>query len=786
MSNMATADCPMETAATCETPSRPRAPKPAAPTSVGPVLVPARPPRRQRQSLLSSQLSSEIPTVRVALTEAARVPAQKRRVKRMQSAKKRKVDEARPSNASLRLLSTQDEASSTARQRFVPDSEDEDVSPSPPMFTSAQRLPPKLVTSTSEGRANALPSRRRQLPPHFQSAWSPATAAAPPPPPPPAWSDPTRGAFLSRDKLVRKYFGGAPEHNHSFESLSSASSNSSVLPLNHRPGTAAATVAAALERGLMSSSTYSQSSFLTDDMLLAIARRAKKQLEAVAKRQVMVGRWKRMPRSKPDCQMFESVSKAKDQYSVVAKINLPCSLREIMSVFSTDNAAEFHRSMEALFGDQYVYGVNVRSVECPAFPGGGSAALRSRARRCSEPAAWRASQAAAAGPLHAAKLKLNAVSLMQKHRMVWKQRNMTFLDYLEENLEAKSVTRVMQTMDVTEDNMDCDSVGSLPSPTAASSSLESCYQQQQQQNQHGIPPRHELKGILAGYVVQEDSEEKFTRFFFYATHHHQPTGPHAQSKIPRSVVQLLRAMVSKVCLLESVVLRRRLGYYPLSRMPTSPDASSGTAYCAACYIPFSMLRKKYFCRLCGHYTCRKCSSLQDVEKTVGLVERHRVCATCVRQVGYCVFSMSAFPPQSMSAANGSKRMPVGTQSAHEIPEEPDEDQDSPPILDDLAATDIEDVAIFNPSEGGEALADFMAELLHATEKKQEQAKERKNRLQLSIEDLSSWGPGHPIVDGQNTPKESISLLDSFCTSQSSSGSRTRDLPAWLSPSPTGG
>ncbi|RLN90494.1 hypothetical protein BBJ28_00004154 [Nothophytophthora sp. Chile5] len=783
MATAAASDCPVETSATCET-SRLRAPKPAAPTSVGPVLVPARPPRRQRQSLSSSQLSSEIPTVRVVLTEAARAPAQKRRAKRMQSAKKRKVDEARPSSASLRLLTTLDEASSTARQRFVPDSEDEDVSLSPPMFTSAQRLPPKLVTSTSEGRANALPSRRRQLPPHFQSARSTAAAAAPPPPQPPAWSEPTRGAFLSRDKLVRQYFGGAPEHNHSFGSLSSASSNSSILPLNRRPGTAAATAAAALEQGLMSSSTYSHSSFLTDDMLLATARRAKKQLEAVAKRQVMVGRWKRMPRSKPDCQMFESVSKAKDQYSVVAKINLPCSLREIMSVFSTDNATEFHRSMEALFGDQYVYGVNIRSVDCPAFPGGGSAALRSRARRASEPAAWRASQAAAAGPLHTAKLKLNAVSLMQKHRLVWKQRNMTFLDYLEEKLEAKSVTRVMQTMDVTEDNMDCDSVGSLSSPTAASSSLESCYQQQQ--NQHGIPPHHELKGILAGYVVQEDSEEKFTRFFFYATHHHQPTGSHAQSKMPRSVVQLLRAMVSKVCLLESVVLRRRLGYYPLSRMPTSPGESNGTAYCAACYIPFSMLRKKYFCRLCSHYTCRKCSSLQDVEKTVGLVERHRVCVTCVRQVGYCVFSMSAFPPQSASAANRNRWMPVGTQSVREIPEEPDEDQDSPPILDDLAATDIEDVAILNPSEGGGALADFMAELLHATEKKQEQAKVRKSRLQISIDDLSSWGPGRPIGEGQNTPKESISLLDSFCTSQSSSGSRSRDLPAWLSPSPTGG
>lgn len=251
-------------------------------------------------------------------------------------------------------------------------------------------------------------------------------------------------------------------------------------------------------------------------------------------------------------------------------------------------------------------------------------------------------------PLRSAKLKLNAVSLMQKQRLVWKQRSMTFLDYLEEKIEAKSLTRVMQTMDMQDEDLEFSTV-TMSSPTAASSSQEGCYHQH---NQHGIDARQELKGILAGYVVQEDSEEKFTRFFFYATHHHHPR--HDQSKMPRSAVQLLRAMVNKVSLLETVVLRRRLGYYPLSRLPTSSDEANMASYCATCYTPFSMLRKKHFCRLCGHYTCRKCSDLQDVEKTVGLVERHRVCVSCVRCVSYCVFSMCTFPlrsrPTSMEAA----------------------------------------------------------------------------------------------------------------------------------------
>ncbi|GMF32385.1 unnamed protein product [Phytophthora fragariaefolia] len=660
----------------------------------------------------------------------------------------------------------------TARQRFVPDSEDEDAA-APAASASPLRFvapPPKLVTSKSEGRANALPSRRRQLPP--------------PPPFQPGTSSPegsrapvqlrtqrTGGPCLTREKLLRRHFEAAPEHENSYESLSSVSS----LAMSET----AAGAAIALGHGLMSSTTFSDSAVLTDDALVRVARRAKKQLEMVSKRQVMVGRWKRMAGSKPDCQMFESVSKAKDQYSVVAKMNLPCSLREIMSVFSTDNAVEFHRSMEAVFGDQYVYGVNVRTVDCKTFVGGGGKAIPShpQARRASEPATWRVSGGPSSTripPLRSAKLKLNAVSLMQKHRLVWKQRSMTFMDYLEEKIEAKSLTRVMQTVDMQDEDLEFSSV-TMSSPTAASSSQESCYQQH---NQHGIDTRQELKGIVAGYVVQEDSEEKFTRFFFYATHHHRPQ--HAQSKMPRSAVQLLRGMVNKVSLLENVVLRRRLGCYPLSRLPTPTDEISMASYCATCYIPFGILRKKHFCRLCGHYTCRRCSDLQDVEKTVGLVERHRVCISCVRRVNYCVFSMCTFPPNIASNVSGCSWTSAQSQQSTEIAEDGEDFDYDPPIMDDLASKDIEDVKATQPG----ALAGFVSDLLHGKDKKQNLAPQRKQRLQLTIDDLSSWVPGS-LLDGQSTPKESISLLDSFCTSHSSTSSRSRDLPSWISPSPLG-
>ncbi|KAG1712734.1 hypothetical protein DVH05_000473 [Phytophthora capsici] len=708
--------------------------------------------------------ASHAPSVRVALTPTR--AQKKRRVpsgnKKRPMSNKRREERLASAHELQRLHAIhkrqEKEQVRTARQRFVPDSEDEDTAASSLRFVT---VPPKLVTSVSEGRTSNLPSRRRQLPQQQLPGGDSAT-------------------YLTREMLVRKYLDGTSSGQRRVDSVSSASS--------HAPSEAAVRAAAALEQGLMSSKTFSTCAVLTDDSLVSIARKAKKQLEAVSKRQVVVGKWKRMARSKADCQMFESVSKAKDQYSVMTKMNLPCSLREIMSVFSTDNEAEFHRSMEAVFGDQYVYGVNVRTVDCAPYVGGANSTqrLRSEARRASEPAAWRVRESSTnttIPPLRSAKLKLNAVSLMQKDRLVWKQRNMTFLDYLEEKIETKSVSRVMQTMDMQDEELGFSSV-TMSSPTAASSSQE-CYYQQHH-HQHGLDLHQELKGILAGYVIQEDSEEKCTRFFFYATHRHRPSGLHGQTRMPRSAVHLLRAMVNKVCLLETIVLRRRLGYYPLSRLPTSDDEVTMASYCATCYIPFSMLRKKYFCRLCGHYTCRKCSDLQDVEKTVGLVEKHRVCVSCVRRVSYSVFSVCAFPPKVSSNVSGNSWTSARSPEPPQIEVEDDFD---PPIMDDLASENIEDVEVVHPNQSG-AIVGFMSDLLRGKDKKQEirrqeLATQRRQRLQLTIDDLGSWTPS-PLLGAQSTPKESISLLDdSFCTSHSSASSRSRDFPSWISPSPTG-
>lgn len=112
-------------------------------------------------------------------------------------------------------------------------------------------------------------------------------------------------------------------------------------------------------------------------------------------------------------------------------------------------------------------------------------------------------------------------------------------------------------------------------------------------------------------------------------------------------------------------------------------------------------------------------------------------------------------PKVASNVNGGSWTSARSQQPTEIAEDGEGFDYDPPIMDDLATTDIEDMKVAHPNQAGGALVGFVSELLHGKEKKQDLATQRKQRLQLTIDDLSAWAPG-PLLDGQSTPKESIS------------------------------
>lgn len=59
--------------------------------------------------------------------------------------------------------------------------------------------------------------------------------------------------------------------------------------------------------------------------------------------------------------------------------------------------------------------------------------------------------------------------------------------------------------------------------------------------------------------------------------------------------------------------------------------------CSICQKRFSLIRRDFFCQLCGYMVCRDCSQLHEVEARVGQVRRNRICVECVVRVDACKF-----------------------------------------------------------------------------------------------------------------------------------------------------
>lgn len=546
-------------------------------------------------------------------------------------------------------------------------------------------------------------------------------------------------------------------------SLPSFASSSSSTSSKHRscsfiaePSSAAA--AELLEHGVFRDVCTTLAA-LDDVTLLDMARKARRKLESVSKRQAMVGKWKRRSAGSPNCQVFDYKTKRRDQYSVVAKINLRCSLREIKSVLSTDHSTEFHRAMVALFGDQYVFGMNVKTMDCTAQANRrsvNSSRLGVRRRGSS-----RHSSASTGGSksVRTAKLALNTVSLLRKHHLVWKQQNLSFVDYLEEKVDAKSVTRVLQTLDDDDDDEEDQAIEQNLTNFLEDSEMGLAASRQEQPTKAMTPLALELKGILAGYVIQEDSEEQFTRLFFYATH--RSSGSKNKAKVSSQAVQILRDMAATVCKLEAVVLRRRFGSYPIIAPPTSISLWEYTKSCKSCCVPFNLLRKRHFCSLCGHYTCRKCSGVEDVEKTLGFIDRRRICVACVRRVGYCVFTVGGgtFVPKHNSGQTTF------------LMDRFKEEYENPPML---AADENDEM---------EEMETAMVYPLPQQSTDRPQPMSRRQRAEYSVQQLRlslSYNSDYWLIHSDwreaTTPKESICLLDSWATQSltSASASRTED------------
>ncbi|CCI44135.1 unnamed protein product [Albugo candida] len=129
-----------------------------------------------------------------------------------------------------------------------------------------------------------------------------------------------------------------------------------------------------------------------------------------------------------------------------------------------------------------------------------------------------------------------------------------------------------------------------------------------------------LRMRRCGIVAEELNEEKSLRISLYISEGHP--GRATVSTLTRS---WMTKMVSCVTEISNTLIARAL----VSQTILSKKQFKDGFACCQCQKPFSMIRRKHHCRICGDVVCSRCSELKNL-KQGGMNKELRICANCYR------------------------------------------------------------------------------------------------------------------------------------------------------------
>lgn len=321
-------------------------------------------------------------------------------------------------------------------------------------------------------------------------------------------------------------------------------------------------------RAHASFSTSSSCSHLSeDDALRSIASAAMKQVSSISCNTFVKGTWKQL-RSPTSELVLEH--RSHNEYRIIAKSMVPCTLEEISAVLSTSSSDHFNASMIELLGHEFVYGVTVRSVPT----------------------------AATGKPDTTANLALRVIAFNDSTPASMGVEG-NYLDFTERDAAMGCERRALQMITRTRRGPN----GSV---------------------------HIRAGGTLCGYALHEDPETKHTVILLYGTY---ASGESEDRAHRHAAIHRYRKLAQLSTKWVSIVRRRRLGAQPILDPHVDASRSLLELSCVGCGEEFHQLfRKRHFCSLCGSHACASCSSVEDVEQDLGKVRRLRVCRGCVKDV----------------------------------------------------------------------------------------------------------------------------------------------------------
>lgn len=290
------------------------------------------------------------------------------------------------------------------------------------------------------------------------------------------------------------------------------------------------------------------------------------QVKSITENALVSGAWKQR-RSRANELILEH--KSQQEYRIISRAVVPCSMDEVSSVFSSTNSDQFNASMLELLGSEFGYGITVRSIptEKPQ-----SASLTVKV------------------------LSFGGAAHHSSSASV--DRGLTFLDYTESDQELRTERRVLQLI-------------------------------QRRQHSPDDEPQSRIGDLLCGYALHEDKSTKQTVISLYGAYFMKSSVDRA---LRHATIHRFRKIAQVSTKWMDIIMRRRLGTQEIFD-PSSASRSILELSCVGCNEAFhSIFRKRHFCNFCGCHACASCSSVQDVEARIGMIEKHRICHGCASEV----------------------------------------------------------------------------------------------------------------------------------------------------------
>ncbi|CAH0517331.1 unnamed protein product [Peronospora belbahrii] len=310
-----------------------------------------------------------------------------------------------------------------------------------------------------------------------------------------------------------------------------------------------------------------------NEALLALATSARANVEH-AQRVFATARWK----GRKESQGIRACERKTTPgvYEVTVSTSLPCTVNEIVDVFSSHNSDDFNATMVALAGDAFSYAVTLREVP--------TASVNTH-------------------------LTIKRMQFSGSIPLLSSTKTIEFLDYLAFNNKTRTAVRIFQTLT-------CDRDGRL----IVGGDVFGGYVLSEQISLHQT-----LVFYFGSHIVSSD--ELKAKGIVKANN--------KPATVRESATHTLLKLAKMIPKVGDIAIRRRLGV----ERTVDPANNVSERSCFGCgkLVKESLLRKKHICDLCGHHTCGSCSKSQDVEEQIGLIKRLRVCCMCVAAARHRIF-----------------------------------------------------------------------------------------------------------------------------------------------------